>query len=435
MSKNMVVIGAQWGDEGKGKIIDMLSEQAAAVVRYQGGHNAGHTLVVEGEKTVLHLIPSGILRQGVLCLIANGVVLSLPALMEEISFLQDKGVPVMDRLRISESCSLLLPYHIALDQAREAHSNSQTIGTTKRGIGPAYEDKVSRMGLRVFDLFHPDQLAKKLAKIADFHNFQLTQYYSQPAISCEQVLAELLTLAEQIKPLVCDGAHLLEGIMADGRSILFEGAQGVMLDIDLGTYPYVTSSNTTVGAAVSGTGIGPRCLEEIIGIAKVYVTRVGAGPFPTELFDQLGSLIAERGHEVGATSGRARRCGWFDVPLMRRAIQINSFTGIILTKLDVLDTLDVIQVCVGYRCQGKVLDMMPADPYQLAQCEPVYESIAGWQCSTYGMTDYAALPDQAKAYLRMLQKHISVPIIKVATGPDRAHILECQDLSIHDHAI
>lgn len=394
------------------------------VVRFQGGHNAGHTLIINGEKTVLHLIPSGILHAHVRCLIAHGVVLSLPALLEEIDNLESNHVVINENLSISESCPLLLPYHVALDQARELRRGKQAIGTTGRGIGPAYEDKIARRGLRVFDLYNPDKLAKKLAELAEYHNFQLQHYYKQEPISCEQVLAQLLEYADRIKPLVCDGVSVLQAMQESGQSILFEGAQGSLLDIDLGTYPYVTSSNTTAGAAATGTGLGPHYLDDILGVTKAYITRVGSGPFPTELTDQVGALIAEKGLEVGATTGRDRRCGWFDAPLMRRSALINSLSSLVITKLDVLDGFESIKICVAYDYQGQRLEIMPTNPNVLAECKPVYQEFAGWSQPSFGVTCYDELPENAKIYLRSIEDLLQVKISMIATGPDREHIIK-----------
>src|SRR5690554_151408 len=372
MGKNVVILGTQWGDEGKGKIVDLLTDQVSAVVRYQGGHNAGHTLVIDGEKTVLHLIPSGILRENVMCYIGNGVVLSPEALIKEVGGLEARGVPVRDRLRISPACPLILPYHVALDQARENARGEAKIGTTGRGIGPAYEDKVARRGLRVADLFHRERLASKLGELLDFHNFILQHFFKEKPVEFQPVLEECLAVAEVLEPLVVDVGVLLHQIQSEGKNLLFEGAQGTLLDVDHGTYPFVTSSNTTAGAAASGSGVGPRDLHYVLGITKAYTTRVGAGPFPTELFDELGEHLGQRGHEFGATTGRRRRCGWFDAVALRRAAQINSLSGLCITKLDVLDELDTLQICVGYRCGGELVDTLPPGAELLAECEPQY---------------------------------------------------------------
>lgn len=419
MGKFVVVLGSQWGDEGKGKIVDLLTDEVAAVARFQGGHNAGHTLVIDGEKTVLHLIPSGILREGVECLIGNGVVLSPTALLEEMSMLVEKGVPVADRLRISDAAQLILPYHVSLDLAREQARGSAAIGTTGRGIGPAYEDKVARRGLRVSDLFHRERLASKLGEVLDFHNFVLKSYFKTEGLDFQQILDDCLAQAEVIRPLVIDVSKRLSELRMQGESVLFEGAQGTLLDIDHGTYPFVTSSNTTAGGASTGTGVGPLSLDYVLGITKAYTTRVGAGPFPTELMDRMGEHLARRGHEFGSTTGRARRCGWFDVVALRRAIQINSISGLCITKLDVLDGLESLRICVGYHCDGEHYDLPPSAAESLAVCQPIYEEMPGWQSSTIGITHYEDLPQAAKDYLERIQSLAGIPIELISTGPDR----------------
>ncbi|MEJ2631820.1 MAG: adenylosuccinate synthase [Acidihalobacter sp.] len=419
MGKFVVVLGSQWGDEGKGKIVDLLTEQVAAVVRFQGGHNAGHTLVIDGEKTVLHLIPSGILREGVECLIGNGVVLSPAALLEEMHMLEERGVPVTERLRISDATQLILPYHVALDLAREQARGASAIGTTGRGIGPAYEDKVARRGLRVADLFHRERFAAKLGEVLDFHNFVLKNYFRAEPLDFQRILDESMAHAEVIAPMVTDVSRRLAELRAEGRNVLFEGAQGSLLDIDHGTYPFVTSSNTTAGGASTGTGVGPLALDYVLGITKAYTTRVGAGPFPTELIDEMGEHLARRGHEFGATTGRARRCGWFDAVALRRAIQLNSISGLCMTKLDVLDGLETLRICVGYRAGELDYDLSPGAAEALAICEPVYEEMPGWQSSTVGITDYDALPKEAKDYLARIESLVEAPIDMVSTGPDR----------------
>jgi adenylosuccinate synthase len=426
MGKNVVVIGTQWGDEGKGKIVDLLTDKAHAVVRFQGGHNAGHTLVINGKKTVLHLIPSGILRNGVMCLIGNGVVLSPSALFEEIDTVERGGVPVMERLRVSESCPLILPYHVALDAARERARGKQAIGTTGRGIGPAYEDKVSRRGLRVADLFDTSSFATKLREVMDYHNFALEHYFKGEKVDYQKTLDQTLGLAERIRALVCDVPEMLDRFMHDGKSILFEGAQGTFLDIDHGTYPFVTSSNTSAGAAASGSGVGPNRLDYVLGITKAYSTRVGAGPFPTELFDGVGDRLGERGQEFGATTGRKRRCGWFDAVAVRRARQINGFSGLCITKLDVLDGLETIKLSVAYRCDGKELTSPPCGADALAKCEPVYEELPGWKESTVGIKRYEALPKNAKNYLKRIEEISGVPIDIISTGADREETIILQ---------
>jgi adenylosuccinate synthase len=420
MGKNVVVIGAQWGDEGKGKVVDLLTEHAAVVVRFQGGHNAGHTLVIGGQKTVLHLIPSGILRDGVQCLIGNGVVLSPAALLTEIDQLERQGVEVTARLWISEACPLILPYHVALDQAREKARGERAIGTTGRGIGPAYEDKVSRRAVRLADLFYRERFAAKLGEVLDFHNFVLQRYFQTEPVDFQKVLDETLAMSERLRPLAADVTELLDVHRRRGHNVLFEGAQGAMLDIDHGTYPYVTSSNTTAGGAATGTGLGPRHLDYVLGITKAYTTRVGGGPFPTELFDETGEYLAERGHEFGSTTGRRRRCGWFDAVALRRSILNNSVSGLCVTKLDVLDGLDSIQVCVGYRCGPDRLDSAPLGAEALALCQPIYEEISGWKESTVGARRYEDLPATAQAYLRRIEELSATPIDIISTGPDRA---------------
>ena len=420
MGKNVVVLGTQWGDEGKGKIVDLLTDQAAAVVRFQGGHNAGHTLVIDGEKTVLHLIPSGILREGVECLIGNGVVVAPDALLREITNLEQKGVPVRERLRISSACTLILPYHVALDQARERARGDAKIGTTGRGIGPAYEDKVARRGLRIGDLFNRERFAGKLKELLDFHNFVLQNYYKEPAIDFQKTLDEALEYAEILRPLVIDVTARLHQLRREGAYIMFEGAQGSLLDIDHGTYPFVTSSSTTAGGTATGSGFGPLYLDYILGITKAYTTRVGSGPFPTELFDEVGARLAKRGHEFGSTTGRARRCGWFDAVILRRAIEINSISGLCLTKLDVLDGLETIRICTGYKDRdGVLLVDAPTDADSYLGLEPVYEEVAGWSESTVGVKSLEALPENARAYIRRVEELVGAPIDIVSTGPDR----------------
>ncbi|MBT8082142.1 MAG: adenylosuccinate synthase [Gammaproteobacteria bacterium] len=419
MGKNVVVIGTQWGDEGKGKIVDLLTDRAAAVARFQGGHNAGHTLVIDGEKTVLHLIPSGILRDDVLCLIGNGVVLALDALIQEANALVDSGVPVFERLRISPGCPLILPSHVALDVAREKARGAAAIGTTGRGIGPAYEDKVSRRAVRVSDLFVREKFAAKLGEILDYHNFLLKNYFRAETVDFARTLDEAMAYAEVIAPITADITQILQDLADSDQSILFEGAQGSFLDIDHGTYPFVTSSNTVAAAASTGTGIGPRHIDYVLGIVKAYTTRVGAGPFPTELFDEQGEHIARVGAEFGATTGRPRRCGWFDAVALRRSIINSSVSGLCVTKLDVLDELETIQIAVGYTIDGKPVAGLPVVVDRFAQCEPVYEEWAGWQESTVGITDYADLPEKARAYLARIEELAGVPVAIISTGPDR----------------
>jgi len=419
MGRNVVVIGTQWGDEGKGKIVDLLTDRAAAVARFQGGHNAGHTLVIGGKKTVLHLIPSGILRDDVRCLIGNGVVLALDALVKEADALIANGIPVWERLRVSPGCPLILPSHVALDIAREKARGSSAIGTTGRGIGPAYEDKVSRRALRVSDLFVREKFAAKLGEVLDYHNFLLRKYFRAEPVDFARTLDQALGFAEIIAPVTADITQILKDIADAGDSILFEGAQGSFLDIDHGTYPFVTSSNTVAAAASTGTGIGPRHLDYILGIVKAYTTRVGAGPFPTELFDEQGAHIARVGAEFGATTGRPRRCGWFDAVALKRSIINSSVSGLCVTKLDVLDELETIQICVGYTIDGKEITGLPVLVDRFADCRPIYEEWQGWQQSTVGVTRFEALPEKARAYLARIEELAGVPIDIISTGPDR----------------
>ena len=419
MGKFVIIIGMQWGDEGKGKVVDLLADRVAAVARFQGGHNAGHTLVRAGHKTVLSLIPSGIMRENVRCFIGNGVVLCLDALFAESRTLIAAGVPVFERLRISPSCPLILPSHIALDRAREQAKGVNAIGTTGRGIGPAYEDKVARRAVRVADLFKRELFAAKLGEMLDFHNFVLQQYFRQPPVDFQKTLDQQLAYAEQLAPLVTDVTLALHSLRKDGQSVLFEGAQAAMLDIDLGTYPYVTSSNTTAGFAGTGTGLGPRVFDEVIGIVKAYTTRVGAGPFPTELFDETGEHLSKVGHEFGSVTGRRRRVGWFDTVALRRSIVQSSVSGLCITKLDVLDGLDTIRVCVGYRVDGNVVAEPPLSVDSYADVDPVYEELPGWKESTVGITEHGNLPVNARRYLERLQALVNVPIDMISTGPDR----------------
>lgn len=423
MSKNVVVLGTQWGDEGKGKIVDLLTDQANAVARFQGGHNAGHTLVIGGEKTVLHLIPSGILREGVTCLIGNGVVLSPEALLKEMAELEERGVPVRERLRLSPACPLILPYHIALDKAREIARGAAKIGTTGRGIGPAYEDKVARRGLRLGDVFNAERFAEKLKEVMEYHNFTLTQYYKAEAVDYQETLDEALRMAELLRPLVVDVTSALHAYREEGANILFEGAQGSLLDIDHGTYPFVTSSNTTAGGTATGSGFGPLYLDYVLGITKAYTTRVGSGPFPTELFDDVGAHLAKQGHEFGATTGRARRCGWFDAVALRQSVRINSVTGLCLTKLDVLDGLDTVKVCVDYRNAAGESISAPFDCEDYDQITPVYEELPGWSESTVGVKSLDELPANALAYIKRIEELLNVPIDIVSTGPDRVETI------------
>jgi adenylosuccinate synthase len=420
LGKSVVVIGTQWGDEGKGKVVDMLTDRVQAVVRFQGGHNAGHTVVIEGEKTVLHLIPSGILRDNVRCLIGNGVVVSPAALIDELSMLEARGVPARERLVLSPACPLILPYHVALDAAREKARGARAIGTTGRGIGPAYEDKAARRGLRVGDLLHRERFAAKLGEVLDYHNFVLANYYRVAKLDFQAILDEQMHHAEAIAPMVADVAELLFQHQRAGDNVLYEGAQGTLLDIDHGTYPYVTSSNTTAGFAATGTGSGPRVIDYVLGITKAYTTRVGSGPFPTELSDEMGEHLARRGHEFGATTGRPRRCGWFDAVGLRRAQQLNSVSGLCVTKLDVLDGLDEIRICVGYDTPEGRLQAAPMGAEALAEVTPIYEELPGWQESTVGIRSWDALPQAAQRYLERIAEVVEAPIDIVSTGPDRA---------------
>ena len=419
MGKNVVVIGMQWGDEGKGKIVDLLTDKAAAVARFQGGHNAGHTLVISGKKTVLHLIPSGILRDGVLCLIGNGVVVSLDALISEAQELIDNGIPVFERLRISPGCPLILPSHVALDIAREKARGASAIGTTGRGIGPAYEDKVSRRALKVSDLFVREKFAAKLGEVLDYHNFLLQNYFKTKPVDFARTLDEALQTAETIAPITVDVTQVLQDLADDGTNIRFECAQGASLDIDHGTYPYVTSSNTGAAAASTGTGIGPLSLDYILGIVKAYTTRVGAGPFPTELFDDMGEHLGTVGAEFGATTGRPRRCGWFDVVALRRSIVNSSVSGLCVTKLDVLYGLETVRICVGYEVDGEPIAGLPVLVDRFADCQPIYEELPGWSGSTVGATANSDLPANAQKYLARIEELVEVPIDIISTGPDR----------------
>jgi adenylosuccinate synthase len=425
MAKNVVVIGTQWGDEGKGKVVDLLTDHSQGVVRFQGGHNAGHTLVIGGKKTVLHLVPSGILRDGVVCYIGNGVVLSPEALLHEIDELEKAGVDVEARLRISEACPLILPYHQALDVAREIAKGANKIGTTGRGIGPAYEDKVSRRGLRVQDLLRPKRFAEKLAEILDYHNFVLKNYLGAATVDFKQTLDGAMAIAPRLTGMIADVPRALYEAHKAGANLLFEGAQGTLLDIDHGTFPYVTSSNCVAGAAAAGAGVGPGMLHYILGITKAYTTRVGGGPFPTELYDALdkqdpnGKHMATKGHEFGATTGRARRCGWFDAAAMKRSIQINGVSGLCVTKLDVLDGIEEMKICIGYKLDGNFTDILPVGADELERCEPVYETMPGWQDSTVGVKTLDGLPAASRAYIKRMEEVCGVPVDMISTGPDR----------------
>lgn len=427
-NKKVIVVGTQWGDEGKGKIVDLLTETANVVVRFQGGHNAGHTLVIDGKKTVLHLIPSGILREGVHCLIGNGVVLAPDALFTEVDELEGNGVPVSERLGISEACPLILPHHIALDQAREIKRGKAAIGTTGRGIGPAYEDKVARRAIRLGDLVYDNDFAGKLEEVMEFHNFSLKNYYQVDELDYQQVLEQTLSYKERLSPLTVDVTQLLDDYTAQGRPMMFEGAQGMMLDVDHGTYPFVTSSNTSAGSAASGSGVGPNAFDDVLGIVKAYTTRVGAGPFPTELDCDVGEHLGVKGHEFGATTGRSRRCGWFDAVLMRRSRQVNGLTSLCLTKLDVLDGLEELKICNGYRYKGKELSVAPVGADALVKCEPIYETMPGWSENTQGVKEISKLPQAAQDYIARLAELVGVPIDIVSTGPDRAETIVLKDL-------
>lgn len=423
MANNVVLVGAQWGDEGKGKIVDLLTDRAEAVVRFQGGHNAGHTLVINGETTVLHLIPSGILRQNLTCMIGNGVVLAPDALIKEIAELEGRGISVDGRLLISDACPVILPYHVALDGAREKARGKKAIGTTGRGIGPAYEDKVSRRGLRFGELIGSDQFADKLQSVMDYHNYMLEHYFKCDRVDYQAVLDQCMGYREQLSPLLADVTGTLDQYYRAGKKIMFEGAQGMLLDIDHGTYPYVTSSNTTAAAAASGSGFGPTRLDYVLGIAKAYTTRVGGGPFPTELFDDIGDQIGKVGNEFGASTGRKRRCGWFDAVTVRRAQQVNGMTALCVTKLDVLDGLDTVKICTQYEYKGEKIDLPPSSADEMEHCKPVYEEFSGWDQPTAGLTDYDQLPQNAKDYLARMEQFTGVPIKLISTGAERDHTI------------
>jgi len=430
MGKNVVVLGTQWGDEGKGKVVDLLTERANYVVRYQGGHNAGHTLVIDGEKTVLHLIPSGILHKNVISIIGNGVVLAPDALMKEMKGLEEKGIPVRERLLLSEACPLILPYHVALDNAREKARGSKAIGTTGRGIGPAYEDKVARRALRVGDLFNKKRFAEKLEEVMEYHNFQLVHYYGVEAVDYQTVLDEVMAGADAdiLTSMVVDVADLLDKARKNGDLIMFEGAQGTLLDIDHGSYPYVTSSNTTAGGVATGSGMGPRYVDYVLGIMKAYSTRVGAGPFPTELFDETGEFLCQKGNEFGATTGRRRRTGWLDAVAIRRAIQINSLSGFCMTKLDVLDGLKEVKVCVAYEMpDGRRVETTPLAADSWDGIKPIYEVMPGWSESTFGVTEYDKLPEAARNYIKRVEELTGAPIDIISTGPDRRETMILRD--------
>ncbi|MDD3267011.1 MAG: adenylosuccinate synthase [Burkholderiales bacterium] len=426
-NNNIVIIGTQWGDEGKGKIVDWLTEKAAAVVRFQGGHNAGHTLVINGKKTVLRLLPSGMMHDSVQCFIGNGVVISPEALVKEIKELEAIGVNVRNRLKISEACPLIMPYHIAIDQAREVKKGNDKIGTTGRGIGPCYEDKVARRAIRVQDLFNIDVFRSKLVENLDFYNFQLQHYYKVNTLDVETVYNEVMAYAEDIKAMVSDVSRKLFNLNKEGKKVIFEGAQGTLLDIDFGTYPFVTSSNCVAGGAATGAGISPKMINYVLGIAKAYTTRVGSGPFPTELNDEIGQGLASRGNEFGSVTGRARRCGWFDAAALKRAVQINGVSGICVTKLDVMDGMEEIKICVGYIRNGKEYDILPFGSDSVVECEPIYETMSGWSETTAGIKTYAELPENAKKYLKRIEEIIETPIDIISTGPDRVETILIND--------
>ncbi len=419
MASNVVVIGTQWGDEGKGKVVDWLTDHAQGVVRFQGGHNAGHTLVIGGRKQILRLIPSGILREGVSCYIGNGVVLSPTALMQEIAELESVGVNVRSRLKISDACPLILAYHVAIDQAREVAKGAEKIGTTGRGIGPAYEDKVARRAIRLQDLYVPGRFEEKLREVLDFHNFVLEHYLKAKPVDFQKTHDETLAMREQLAPMIADVPRALYDAHRAGKNLLFEGAQGTLLDIDHGTYPYVTSSNCVAGAAAAGAGVGPQMLHYVLGITKAYTTRVGSGPFPTELDDGIGDQLRTRGKEFGSVTGRPRRCGWFDAAALKRSVQINGVSGLCITKLDVLDGVEALQVGIGYNLGGERIDILPSGADASANCEPIYEEIPGWTQSTVGITRYDDLPVNARLYLKRIEQACGVPVDMISTGPDR----------------
>jgi len=423
MGRNVVILGSQWGDEGKGKIVDLLTDKASVVARFQGGHNAGHTLVIDGKKTALHLIPSGILRSHVNCVIGNGVVVAPDALLKEIQMLEERGVKVRGRLKVSGSCPLILPYHIALDQAREAARGNAKIGTTGRGIGPAYEDKVARRGLRLSDLANIERFAEKLKEVMDYHNFALTEYYKADPVDFDQTLALVKEWAQVLLPMKADVTKILHDAREAGENILFEGAQGSLLDIDHGTYPFVTSSNTTAGSTATGSGFGPLYLDYVLGITKAYTTRVGSGPFPTELHCEIGRYLGEKGHEFGTTTGRERRCGWFDAVALRQAVRVNSISGICLTKLDVLDGLDEIKICVGYQDTDGSDAGMPMHADDFENITPVYETMPGWSSVTVGVQKLEDLPEAAKNYIYRIEELTGAPVDVVSTGPDRVETI------------
>ncbi len=426
MAQNVVVIGTQWGDEGKGKVVDWLTDHVEAVVRFQGGHNAGHTLVIDGKKTIVRLIPSGIMHPGKKCFIGNGVVVSPEAIMKEIGELEAAGLDVRGRLRISEACPLILPHHVALDAARERAKGEAKIGTTGRGIGPAYEDKVARRAIRVQDLYARERFASKLGEVLDYHNFVLKNYFKADVVDFQKTLDDTLALGEKLKPMVADVSGEINAIIRQGKNILFEGAQAALLDVDHGTYPFVTSSNCLAGQASAGAGVGPQQLHYILGVAKAYATRVGGGPFPTELDDEVGEHLRVRGNEYGSVTGRPRRCGWFDAAALKRAVQLNGLSGLCITKLDVLDGLDVVRLAVGYKVRGEVRDILPVGAEALTICEPVYEDFPGWKESTVGIKSFDQLPSNAQKYLKRLEQLAGAPVVLISTGPDREETIVLQ---------
>lgn len=427
MAKNVVVVGAQWGDEGKGKIVDWLTSKVDGVVRFNGGNNAGHTIVVNGNKTVLRLIPSGVMHPTMQCYLGNGVVFSPSAFFSELDQLKEHGMDAESRLHVSGNCALLMPYHVALDHARENNLGKKKIGTTGRGIGPAYEDKVARRTVRVADLYNVPFFEERVRTALEYHNFELTHFLHADALDPQKVIDEVLGFADRLKPRVMDVSHTLNKLMAEGKQFLFEGAQGSMLDIDHGTYPFVTSSNTVAGYATAGAGVGPHHLNYVLGITKAYCTRVGAGPFPTELLDEEGERIRQRGGEFGAVTGRPRRCGWFDGAALRRAVEINGLTGLAVMKLDVLDECDVVRLGVGYKKDGVELEVMPYGAEEVAGCEVIYEDFPGWKTSTYGIKEWDKLPAAARSYLKRLSEVAGCPIAAVSTGPDREQTILLSD--------
>ena len=427
MAKNVVVVGAQWGDEGKGKIVDWLTSKVDGVVRFNGGNNAGHTIVVNGNKTVLRLIPSGVMHPTMQCYLGNGVVFSPSAFFSELDQLKEHGMDAESRLHVSGNCALLMPYHVALDHARENNLGKKKIGTTGRGIGPAYEDKVARRTVRVADLYNVPFFEERVRTALEYHNFELTHFLHAEALDPQKVIDEVLGFADRLKPRVMDVSHTLNKLMAEGKQFLFEGAQGSMLDIDHGTYPFVTSSNTVAGYATAGAGVGPHHLYYVLGITKAYCTRVGAGPFPTELLDEEGERIRQRGGEFGAVTGRPRRCGWFDGAALRRAVEINGLTGLAVMKLDVLDECDVVRLGVGYKKDGVELEVMPYGAEEVAGCEVIYEDFPGWKTSTYGIKEWDKLPAAARSYLKRLSEVAGCPIAAVSTGPDREQTILLSD--------